>query len=56
MYVVNYCWCIQILIFYKQNVYKGQNIKILGNEAKNTHKNGTLNQQKKKKKRILMFT
>lgn len=32
---------------------KEQNIKILGNEAKNTHKNGTLNQQKK---RILMFT
>lgn len=37
---------------------KEQNIEILGNEAKNTRKNGTLNQQKKKKKkrRILMFT
>ena len=35
---------------------KEQNIEILGNEAKNTRKNGKLKQQKKKKRRILMFT
>lgn len=43
------------LYFINRMFIKEQNIKILGNEAKNTHKNGTLNQQKKKK-RILMFT
>lgn len=37
------------LYFINRMFIKEQNIKILGNEAKNTHKNETLNQQKKKK-------